>query len=115
MDLNSITSTSWKPNAGDVVEGVFLGTKTRYNDYGDYPIYLIDTGDDSVVAVHAFHSVLRKGFDEVAPEAGQYLTVCYKGTQDNAAKTRTYHNYSVRVTEKSAGVQLTLVTDEPPF
>lgn len=114
MDLNSITSVSWKPAAGDVIEGTYLGSKTRSNGFGDYPIHFLDAGEDRVVAIHAFHSVLRKGFDETKPQPGACLTVCYKGQQQNSDKTRTYHNYSVKVAD-SVTANTEPETDTPLF
>jgi hypothetical protein len=100
--MDQLNAVSWKPAAGETLEGDYLAAKTRTNGLGEYPIFIIDTYEHGLMAVHAFHTVLAKCFAEIKPAVGTALKITYIGVQENAAKTRTYHNYTVRVLEKQA-------------
>lgn len=80
---------AWRPNPGDKILGKVVLVSTREGDYGEYPYLEIDLGDE-VVAVHAFHSVLKNELARYQPKAGDTLGIKYKGkvdTKRNDVKT----------------------------
>lgn len=60
---------------------------------GKYPVLTIDTRDGAV-AVHAFHSVLRRELARRAPKIGDELDIVYLGKRPGGRGAE-YHNYRV--------------------
>jgi hypothetical protein len=70
--------------------------------YGIYPVVVYkNLADNSTIAVHAFHSVLREKHKELGTDIGTVQYVTYNGTREhNTAKDKDgkpveYHLYDV--------------------
>ena len=51
----------WRPSAGDKIVGTVRDiTEAETGDFGEYPIITIETPNHSFVAVHAFHTILKR-------------------------------------------------------
>lgn len=115
----------WKPEEGDVLEGVIMSIDTGTNEYGTYPIVTIQQADGTSQAAHAFHAALRSQLARVRPTLGQKIGIKYLGKQ--AAKNPTpgrsdYANYRVIVPEGLGGYNwdaeegaIPLRDDQPNF
>jgi len=99
--LNLPDPEPWKPEAGDSVIGTLVDIGEREGDWGPYPVFIIETEDgtpDPVVAVHAFHGVLK---NELAnAQIGDEVGIAYRGMKKG--KTQDYENYKVVIERNGA-------------
>ena len=79
-------AVAWRPTAGDLVAGHLVTVEGRTTEYGTYPMLVIEMEDDTLVAVHAFHTVLKEELKRVRPTPGSYLEIAYLGQQDSAKR-----------------------------
>lgn len=91
MSTHSTTSTAWKPVPGDTITGRIEDISEHDAGYGRYPILELAT-DSGIVAVHAFHDVLKNELARLAPDIGDTVTLTYKGKHSEKG----YHQYKVR-------------------
>lgn len=68
----------WRPEAGDQIVGTIVDISEGEGDYGPYPIVTIETADGDL-AVHAFHTVLRKELAAKRPVEGDRVGIKYLG------------------------------------
>lgn len=94
---------AWRPEPGDQVVGIVLGTEERTGDYGPYPVVIIEEGEDGggdLVAVHCFHSVLRNEVEANDLQAGDRIGIAYRGKRQGGKAE--YENYRVIVEKADA-------------
>jgi hypothetical protein len=93
----------WRPEPGDSIQGTVVAVDSRPSDYGDdYPLIEIEKEDGSVVAVHAFHTVLKREISRLAPAAGDKIGIRYSGKEKG--RNQDYEKYRVlldRATSKA--------------
>jgi len=89
---------SWKPEVGDIVEGSIVEMSTRESEYGPYPLLVILTTQDTEVAVHGFHSVLKNVLAEQRPSVGDEIAIKYCGVPEG----KDYKLYKVALERRSA-------------
>ena len=76
--------TAWRPEAGDSVFGVFRDIDdSSEGDFGSYPILIIETPSSRLIAVHAFHTVLRRNIERKLTRGvlkiGDEIAIQYRG------------------------------------
>ena len=84
---------AWRPSEGDSVIGEVIRTDRRDGGHGTYLIVTLQT-DQGEIAIHAFHEVLKREFEERAPQIGELIAVKYLGEKQGRAGNR-YHAYTV--------------------
>lgn len=105
QEINVQTATGWKPSAGDKISGTIARINAGMSEYGRYPIVTMaaDTDDHETVnyvAVHAFHSTLKRDLATHKPAVGDRLTIVYKGLvktgkfREDGSEIE-FHNYEV--------------------
>lgn len=82
MDRLDRDAEGWRPDPGDKIQGVIIGIDVRDSEYQDdtYPVLEIEdenTGD--LIAVHGFHSVLKREIAQQKPEVGDRIGIKYFG------------------------------------
>ena len=86
--------TAWRPEPGDTVTGTLLNVEAiDPNGNGVYPVVTLKT-DGGDIAVHAFHTVLRRELARRRPKVGDELTIVYQGKRPGG-KNNEYHAYRV--------------------
>ena len=86
---------AWKPDPGELIEGVVVEITTRDGEYGSYPIVTLELVDGERRAIHAFHSVLRNELARIAPQTGSRIAVLYKG-KVTRSDGPDFHSYRVK-------------------
>lgn len=94
----------WKPeNEGDSVEGKVLRIDVRDDSEGrPYPILTLEDEGGTQVAVHAFHTVLKRELADrlnglpVSEQVGTYFHITYLGRKQGGISGRGYAAYRVR-------------------
>jgi hypothetical protein len=79
---------------GDKVIGVVVDIDERLSDFneGPYPLVTINRDDDNTeVAVHCFHTVLKQEIAKKRPQVGDHIGIKYLGIPDG----RKYELYKV--------------------
>ena len=105
QEINIQSATGWRPSAGDKIAGTIVRINAGESEYGRYPIVTmaVDTDDPETVnyvAVHAFHSTLKRDLSTHKPAVGDRLTIVYKGIvktgklRDDGSEIE-FHNYEV--------------------
>jgi len=89
----------WRPQPADKLIGVVIGSETRTTDYGEYPIHTVRTDDGRDVAVHAYHTVLRRELEKLQPRVGDRIGIAYHGPHP----TRGYERYRVVLVRDTGG------------
>ena len=84
---------SWKPNPGDQLVGRVIGVEMRENEYGVYPLVLLDLPGGPIALVHAFHTILRNAVERAGLDVGDTLAVRYLGRRGKNDMA----DYTVRV------------------
>src|SRR5438046_64171 len=94
----------WKPKDGDEVQGILRAIDKGWSDWSQdfYPILTIEREDGSLVAVHAFHSVLFSRLMTLRPRVGEYVGVKYHGQEKSNDGKRTVSLYSFDVSRPDA-------------
>ena len=110
------TAPALRMTAGQTIErATFLTARmAEGGEYGAYPVAFFNV-DGNVVALHAFHTILRNKIVELAPKPGEDFTIHYVGERETnkTLKLRevqgdsikpnditTYHNYSIFRTDE---------------
>jgi hypothetical protein len=121
---------AWRPSPGDMLDGKVVKLLARESEFGVYPVVVMDTGDATYVAVHAFHTILRDGLRELKAAPGDDLVIMYQGkleSKNSAGKNaageevkRAYHSYVVISNGVDSTVEFTWdmaedISDEPNF
>lgn len=90
LDRLEVEATPWKPKAGDSVVGELVSAERRTSDYGSYPMLTMKTDNGEYVAVHCFHTVLKRELARLRPESGSRLGIKYLGRNPKG-----YEHYKV--------------------
>lgn len=69
----------WRPAPGDMIVGTVVDISQGEGDYGPYPIVTIEQPNGEALAVHAFHTVLKKELSAKRPTEGDKLGIKYLG------------------------------------
>lgn len=93
LDRLDQDSTGWKPNVGDKLVGTVVEVSERDGDYGSYPLVVLETDSGELIAVHAFHTVLKSELARLKPSEGDRLGVKYLGVPPG----KRYESYKVAV------------------
>lgn len=100
--LEVATAVAWRPAPGDNLTGAVAHRDLRTTEYGTYPVlYIATESDGPLVAVHAFHTTLKEGLKELAPQRGTFVSITYVGEKDSgkrkdsAGEAVSYHHYVV--------------------
>jgi hypothetical protein len=104
--LDREPAAGWRPEKGDQVVGTIVEIgEAPGTDWGPYPVLTIDKSDGTgEVAVHAFHSVLKREIEAKQPTEGDKIGIRYLGKAQGAKQE--YESYRVvleRVTPRSTG------------
>ena len=104
-EINIRSARGWRPTAGDTLTGTVAHIGAGESEYGRYPVVTMaaDTADPETteyVAVHAFHSTLRRDLTTHRPAVGDRLTISYKGLVQGKGQREDgspveYHLYEV--------------------
>lgn len=105
---------AWMPEPGSSMKGEVIGLKMGESDYGPYPIivYRVILSTDtnlsagSIVAVHAFHTIMRESLKEKKTAIGSVQWITYEGERetneskkarklDPKLEQKNYHLYDV--------------------
>lgn len=70
----------WRPEPGDEVTGTITSLSGGESEFGTYPIVTVRTAVGEEMALHCFHSVLRRELNRIRPKVGHGLTVKYHGS-----------------------------------
>lgn len=97
--MRNATAPAWRPKDGEKVSIEVVQLKRGESGYGKYPIVigkLMETG--AVIAIHAFHTVLRDRLRELQCDIGKRYIIAYLGVNEkNDSKDPddpdTYHMY----------------------
>lgn len=89
-------ATGWRPKTGDRVAGKVIDITATDGGYGVYPIVTLETEGGGEVAVHAFHTVLRRELARRRPKIGDKLEITYLGKRDAKSGTQGYDAYRVK-------------------
>lgn len=87
--VQQATAPAWRPEPGETLAFEVLKLKMGPDSgYGPYPIFVVkelESGD--IVAIHAFHTMLRERFREMGVKPGFKGVVTYLGERvKNSAK-----------------------------
>jgi hypothetical protein len=86
MDLNERLDhypEAWKPEPGDKILGRVLSISVIESKFGgSYPLVELVTDDDTEIAVHGFHTVLKSELARVKPRPGDMLGIKFFGKDD---------------------------------
>lgn len=94
--------TGWRPESGDKLTGAVTDISTGQGGYDPYPIVTLQPDDGGAeVAVHAFHTVLRRELARRRPKIGTHLEITYLGKKGDGREA--YHLYRVRGEGDKAG------------
>lgn len=87
----------WRPVPGSEMTGTITALSGGESEYGAYPIVTIRTPVGEEIALHCFHSVLRRELNRIRPKVGHGLTVKYHGaTGEGKGKyNKGYEAYTV--------------------
>jgi hypothetical protein len=70
---------AWKPakdrTADAMLTGTVVAVVSRTSDYGTYPVVVVDTGEDTFAAFHAFHTVALEQLKQLKPSPGEAITI----------------------------------------
>lgn len=132
--LDAPDAEGWRPEIGDVVIGIVEEVATGHSDVNDkdYPIVIVEQEDGSRVAVHAFHSVLGREIESLAPSEGDEIGIKYEGQKEPKGGLKKgqspFHAYRVKLSRNvpkgstvptaaraSASVGGSFEGDEPDF
>lgn len=94
--LDQPVAKGWVPQPGDKVTGTVIDVDTATSEYGEYPLIEVQRPDGSTVAVHAFHTVLKKRIESKRPKIGDRIGIVYFG-KDEGGKFGGFENYKVVV------------------
>ncbi len=89
-------ATGWRPKAGDEVAGKVIDITATDGGYGVYPIVTLEVEGGGEVAIHAFHTVLRRELARRRPKIGDKLDITYLGKRDGKPGTQGYDAYRVK-------------------
>jgi hypothetical protein len=76
--------TGWRPDPGDKIVGTIVDIDERESNYGSgvYPVVVVADDDGNEVAVHAFHTVLKKEIARQRPTVGDQIAIKYHGIRE---------------------------------
>lgn len=90
--LNQEPAPGWRPEVGDQIIGTILEiSEAPGTEYGPYPLLTIAQDDGTEVAVHAFHTVLKKELAAKRPVEGDRIGIKYLGIPSG----KRYESYRV--------------------
>jgi hypothetical protein len=89
---------AWRPEAGDVIEGVVTEISSRDSEYGDpYQIVTVLDDDGTEFAVHCFHTMLRQEVERKQPKVDDRIAVAYHGLGEAKPGMQPPHRYRLIV------------------
>lgn len=110
-NMNLEQAEGWRPEVGDVVIGEVVDLARQRSEYtGElYPIVTVKREDDSLIAIHCFHAILRNRMIELAPRIGETIGVKYiSATEEIKEKGKKTRNkaaiYTVRVKGRAVDI-----------
>ena len=108
---------AWRPAPDDQITGSVVVVVPRESSFGRYPVVVLDTGQPSYTAVHAFHQLAEAQLRDLRVAPDMDITMRYLGqetskTDDGKGGKRTYHNYSI-VPAAGAEIDVYDYTDAP--
>jgi hypothetical protein len=91
---------AWRPTPGTRIRATVIGLRMGDSEYGKYPIIVYKThSTNEVVALHAFHTILRERLAELQTDIGADHFITYLGTRPSGSRVDSkgdpvnYHNY----------------------
>jgi hypothetical protein len=102
---------AWRPAQGDMIQGIIVTVLLRSgNEYGSYPIIILDTGSVPYTAVHAFHTILRNQLAAIKASSGDNITIIDLGDLDSGKLDSDgapifYHDSVVVLNNEKAGLE----------
>jgi hypothetical protein len=97
--LKQAKAPAWRPEPDTTMRGTVIGLRMGASDHGAYPIVIYRMENGEVVAIHAFHTLLRERLAELKTDMGsdQYITylgrVASRKRVDAEGKPVQYHDY----------------------
>lgn len=101
---------SWKPDAGDVIEGKFVSHNMASTKYGDVVVMVLEDENGVRHSVWTMHTALRKRMAELRPRIGDTLAIQYEGMVEGQRGGNSFHSYLV-VSDREAQPE----SDTPDF
>jgi hypothetical protein len=99
--LAILSAPAWRPESGDLITGSIVGFRSyEHPEYGKSPVVVLDT-KDGFRSVYLIHQTLLTNLTELAPQAGETITIAYQGKVESNKRKRTdgspqdYHAYAV--------------------
>jgi hypothetical protein len=105
MELAS--APAWRPEVNESIFGEIVGFRIgqpKDEKLKPYPIIIVKT-EFGNRALHAFHTLMRMGFEEIKAAKGMRIACTYKGIvvksdavdipEDEREKTDSYHHYFI--------------------
>jgi hypothetical protein len=93
-DRLDAVSEPWKPEVGDRLVGTVASVDERTNEWGTYPLIVIETDNGNEITVHGSRTVLRNEFARLRPMVGERIGIKYLGKIDRAGGA-SYEGYKV--------------------
>jgi len=92
---------AWVPEEpGEGIQGRLVSVSQGTGDYGSYPVWVVDLGDDNKVRVNGFGTVLSREMQDANAEPGDTVAVKFFGDkeiQNGKWKGKMYKHYKVAV------------------
>lgn len=106
-EMVDLELSGWNPKPGDKVSGIVLDREDGVQGgFEPYTMLTVQTGDDTAVNVHCFHSVLRGMVQSKNPQVGDVIAIKYLGKQKSREGARydsfEAYNVVVRKSERPA-------------
>lgn len=93
----------WRPEPGARIVGTVIDIAANDMGYGPYAIVTLETASGPI-AVHAFHTVLRRELAKRRPKVGDQLDITYLGKKGEGGHFgKGYDNYRVKSDKDAAG------------
>lgn len=108
LQLAQDYAPAWMPEEGDSILGVVASVSIGPdNGFGPYPIITILTGEGELVAVHAFHTVLKDRLVDIRPKVDEIIGIKYLGhvlPEEGSKGVNDYYAYKVLINRPAADI-----------
>lgn len=105
--LDRDPAPGWRPSPGDAVAGQVVEVTSGTSDYSDaYPIVVLRKADGNEIAVHCFHSVLRREVAKRGVRVGDTMAVRFLGRHQSKTGGSAYDAYRMVVEQSRANAEL---------
>ena len=118
LERQTQTVESWKPTAGDTLMGLVIDRRRDETALGnEVDVLVIETEDDTTVAVWCSAIVLMRLIDKHDPKIGDVVGIRYLGLRVSNKSGRDYKNYCLAVRPQAKNqIKVLEITDEDvPF